>query len=62
VDEDEHAEPEGLSDITLNGKSKSVEKIEDFVEKNPPPRRSSYGTGFWTTRCSEVSVERSDKD
>jgi flagellar M-ring protein FliF len=35
VDEDEHAEPEGLSDITLNGKSKSVEKIEDFVEKNP---------------------------
>ncbi len=35
VDEEEHAAPEGLLDITLSGKSKSVEKIEDFVEKNP---------------------------
>ncbi len=30
-----HPVSDGLSDITLNEKSKSVEKIEDFVDKNP---------------------------
>ena len=35
VDEGEHPVSDSLSDITLAGKSKSVEKIEDFVEKNP---------------------------